>query len=252
MAGFRFLFADLQQEIVALRKMAKRFFDSGMPRALTAFSRDLKSIESLPSGRVEQLDLEPLQTIESEGEYEAGDRKGSRKIFAVISGSWELCPLDNRSSKGKRSSKRTVEFCGKASTRIDLYEPTEPRTRMATWRLELGAKDSPGCYIHAQILGDCDAPPFPKSVPIPRLPSVFVTPMSAVEFVLSELFQNQWRQRTERNDDDVHNWYRLQLKWLQSQFSWYQDELKSSKSSSSPWVTLKAAKPDGKLFVPDQ
>ena len=246
MAGFRFLFADLQQEIVALRQMAERFFDSRMLRALDAFSRDLESIERLPSGRVRQLDLEPLQTIESEGEYEAGDRKGGRKIFAVISGSWELCPL------GKRSSKRTVEFCGKASTRIDLYEPTEPRTRMATWRLELGAKDSPGCYIHAQILGDCDAPPFPKSVPIPRLPSVFVTPMSAVEFVLSELFQDQWRQRTERNDGDVHNWYRLQLKWLQSQFSWYQDELKSSESSSSPWVTLKAAKPDGKLFVSDQ
>ena len=246
MAGFRFLFADLQQEIVALREMAKPFFDSQMPRALEAFSRDLKSIERQPSGSVGRLDLEPLQTIESEGEYEAGDRKGGRKIYAVISGSWELCPI------GKRSSKHTVEFCGKASTRIDLYEPTDPRTRMATWRLELGAKDSPGCYIHAQILGDCDAPPFPKSVPIPRLPSIFVTPMSAVEFVLSELFQNQWRQRTERNDGAVHNWYRLQLKWLQSQFSWYQDELKSSKSSSSPWVTLKAAKPDGKLFVSDQ
>ncbi len=246
MAGFRFLFVDLQQEIMAMRQMAEPFFDSRMSLALDAFSRDLKSIENLPPGTVRQLDLEPLQTIESEGEYEAGTKKGGRKIFAVISGRWELCPL------GKRSSKRTVEFCGKASTRIALYEPTEPRTRLAMWRLELGTKDSPGCYIHAQILGDCDVPPFPKSVPIPRLPSVFVTPMSAIEFVLSELFQDHWRQRTERSAGEVHNWYRLQLKWLQSQLSWYQRELKSSESSSSPWVTLKTAKPDGKLFVSDK
>ncbi len=240
MAGFRFRFAELQQEIMALKQMSAQFFDSRTSFALNAFSTDLESIANLPSGTVRQWDLEPLQTIESKGEY---DRKSSRKVFAVISGSWDLCPL------GKRSPKRSVELCGKASTRITLFEPGDPDVRVAMWRLELGAKDSPGCYIHAQILGDCDSPPFPQWVPIPRLPSVFVTPMSAVEFVLSELFQDQWRQRTARHTGEVHNWYRLQLKWLQSQFSWYQRELEGSKSSSSPWVTLKEAKPDGKIFL---
>ena len=245
MPGFRFRFAELQQEIKALKQMAERFFDSRMSLTLDAFSRDLQSIEKLPSGTKKDWDLQPLQTIESDGEYETGARKGGRKIFAVISGRWELCPL------GKRSSKRKVEFCGKASTEIALYEPGDP-VRVAMWRLELGTKDSPGCYIHSQILGDCDAPPFPRSVPIPRLPSVFVTPMGAVEFVLSELFQERWRQRTARATGDVHNWYRLQLKWLRSQFSWYLRELEGSKSSSSPWVTLKEAKPDGKLFVSEE
>ena len=51
MAGFRFLFADLQQEIVALRQMAERFFDSRMLTCIGCFLKRPKSIENLPSGR---------------------------------------------------------------------------------------------------------------------------------------------------------------------------------------------------------
>ncbi|MCY3667843.1 MAG: hypothetical protein OXH81_19445 [Gemmatimonadetes bacterium] len=115
--------------------------------------------------------------------------------------------------------------------------------------MELGADDSPGCYVHAQILGDSDDPPFPKSVPIPRLPSIFVSPMSVVEFVLGELFQDEWAKATAGNSSEVLFWRALQQKRLQSLFSWYQSELKNS--VSSPWMTLKEAKPDGELFVPN-
>ena len=245
MAGFRFLFADLQQEIVVLKKMAESFFDSRTSFALEGFLTDLKSIGNQQGETVHTLNLRPLQTIPSEGEYEACDRKGGRNIYAVISGTWELRPLGRRSVP-----KREIEFCGNASTKIELYAVDKPETRLAMWRLELGAKDSPGCYVHAQILGDSYNPPFPKSVPIPRLPSIFVTPMSAVEFVLGELFQDRWKQRASRKTGDTHNWHRLQEQWLQSLFSWYQNELRKSVSSSSPWMILKTAKPDGTLFIP--
>ena len=244
MAGFRFLFAELQQEIKALKKMAESFFEPHTSLALEDFLADLRSIGSQQGGTDHKLNLRPLQTIPSEGEYEACDRKGGRNIYAVISGTWELRPLGRRSVP-----KREIEFCGNASTKIELYAVDMPETRLAMWRLELGAKDSPGCYVHAQILGDSYNPPFPKSVPIPRLPSIFVTPMSAVEFVLGELFQNRWKQRTSRKTGDTHNWHRLQEQWLQSLFSWYQNELRNSVSSSSPWMTLKTAKPDGTLFA---
>ena len=51
--------------------------------------------------------------------------------------------------------KREIEFCGKASTKIKLYasDDSKTKTRLAMWSLELGAEDSPGCYVHAHILG---------------------------------------------------------------------------------------------------
>ena len=244
MAGFRFLFTDLQQEIIALKKMAKSFFDSQTSWALDGFLTDFSSIGNQQGETVHKLNLQPLQTIPSEGEYEVAYRKGGRNIYAIISGTWELRPLGRRPDP-----RREIEFCGNASTKIELYAEDAPETLLAMWRMELGAEDSPGCYVHAQILGDSDNPPFPKSVPIPRLPSIFVTPMSGVEFVLGELFQDRWEQRTFRNTGDTHNWHRLQRQWLYRLFSWYQNELSNSGSSSSPWMTLKKAKPDGTLFL---
>ena len=132
-------------------------------------------------------------------------------------------------------------------------------------------------------------PPGRNSVSIPRLPSIFVTPMSAMEFVLGELFQDEWPQRTNRLSGDTTNWYRLQKKWLQCLFSWYLDVLKDGIETKdgkekektktknkktgqgentrkdrgnedanderkrianrSPWMALKAAKPNGRMFV---
>ena len=170
-------------------------------------------------------------------------------LIAIIGSGGTFClhyyPLQPR---GKRS-KRDIEFCGKASTKIDLYAKDDPKTRLAMWRLELGAEDSPGCYVHTQILGDSDKPPFPKSVPIPRLPSLFVTPMSAVEFVLGELFQSDWSKVTAGSRGDVLYWRKIQKTRLQKLFSWYRDQMERAGSSS--WVALKEAKPTDHIFLSD-
>ena len=115
------------------------------------------------------------------------------------------------------------------------------------WRLELGADDSPGCYFHVQILGDSNDTPFPSSIPIPRLPSLFVTPMSVIEYVLGEIYQDEWAQETARRTDDLLHWRRLQQQRLQCLFTWYQD--KTQGSLSSPWMNLKSAKPDESMFI---
>ena len=66
---------------------------------------------------------------------------------------------------------------------------------------------------------------------------------------MEELFQDEWAKATAGNSSEVLFWRALQQKRLQSLFSWYQSELKNS--VSSPWMTLKEAKPDGELFVPN-
>ena len=175
MAGFRFKIAELERETKTLKTMGKRFIDSQTSWTLDLFSSNLQSIRGERGENARALELQGLRTTPS-NQYEAGSRRGGQKIHAVISGIWEVRPLGNRPASGRK-----IEFCGNASTKVELYASDDPETRLAMWRMELGAEDSPGCYVHAQILGDSNQPPFPKSVPIPRLPSIFVTPMSAVE-----------------------------------------------------------------------
>ena len=243
MAGFRFKIAELERETRALKTMGKRFLDPQTSWALDEFSSNLQSISGENGENVSTLELQHLQTKPS-AKYESGSKQGGKEIYAVISGTWELRPLGNKSAPNRK-----IEFCGKASTKIELYASDQPKTRLAMWRLELGAEDSPGCYVHAQILGDSDVPPFPQSVPIPRLPSIFVTPMSAVEFVLGELFQDEWAKVTARGTGDAQQWQALQRKRLRCLFSWYKSELK--KSGSSPWIALKEAKPKEDIFARD-
>lgn len=234
MSGFRFKIAELQREAKALKAMGADFLDTQTSWALDQFSSNLQSIGGVREGTTRTLKLQSLRTTPTTN-YEHGRRGGGKEIFAVISGTWDLKPL----------RRRKIEFCGIASTRIELYTSDEPTKRLAMWRLELGAHDSPGCFIHAQILGDLDDPPFPKSVPIPRLPSIFITPMSAIEFALGELFQDEWAKVTAENTDDAQFWRALQRKRLQHLFSWYQSKL--TRSGLSAWMTLKTLKPDDTL-----
>ena len=240
MAGFRFLFSELIQETKVMATLSEEFLDPNRIWVLSRFLSHLRSIRGKPEESVYPLELRCLRTIPS-NQY---DRNPGKEIYAVISGIWELQPWGKRSDPD-----REVEFCGKASTKIKLYasDDSKTKTRLAIWSLELGAEDSPGCYVHAHILGDTVDPRFPKSVPIPRLPSLFVTPMSAIEFVLGELFQNDWPEVTSKKRYEVYEWHKLQKKWLQQLFSWYQDQIE--KAGSFPWIALKKAKPEDGMFL---
>ena len=242
--GFRFLFADLVKETRALRNIAEDFINPGTLWTLKRLCDDLYRFSKAQQNRVFRLELQPLWTNISKGEYEASGRRGLRQVYAIISGSWDLRPL------GNESQNRKVEFCGIASTRIELYASDDPCTRLAMWRLEWGANDSPGCYVHAQILGDSDDPPFPQTVPVPRLPSIFVTPMGAVEFAFGELFQDKWAKATAGNTHYPQYWRARQRELLLCLFSWHRGHLEN-KNNGSPWMALKKAKPKGELFLED-
>ena len=223
----------MEREIEALKSMGSKFFESHRSWVIDHFCRDLKSIVGRPIGTVHTLELQKLQTKPSD-RYEISSRRGGYEVYAIVSGIWELRLLE----------KRNVEFCGKASTKILLFKKHDPNTCLAMWRMELGAVDSPGCYFHTQILGEVEDPPFPKSLPIPRLPSFFITPMSAIEFVLGELFQDDWAKSTASNS----HWCGIQKDRFHQMFSWYLE--KTDNAEMSPWMALKEAKPPGNLFLP--
>lgn len=235
MAGFRFLLNELIRETKALKAMARRFLDASTTWSLDGFLSDLQGIQHRDGGTVYTLQIQELKTVPSK-DYEAGNRQGGSFVHAVISGIWEL-----RAIGGSSAQKREVEFCGKASMRIELRSSQD--LALGKWRMELGDANSPGCYVHAQILGDSEDPPFPRSVPIPRLPILFVTPMGALEFVLGELYQDEWAKEAAAGNSDALYWRARQRIRFEKLFSWFSVCLQNP--VSSPWVALKEAKPQG-------
>ena len=202
--GLQFPCRELVDETSALREMAADLFVCDGP--LKALERHLERIGEMSAERDRTLRLKPLRTKPTR-DYERGSRSGGPKIYAHVTGKWELRPV------GLTRPNRMVAFTGTASAVVELWpaecqwrEEQDRGSRLAMWRIELGTHDSPGCYFHCQVLGDLDESPFPKTVPIPRLPSPFVTPMASLEFVLGELFQDQWSRTANRATHSHQRW----------------------------------------------
>lgn len=248
MPGLYFRFSEFLRETKALQTIAKDFLDPSTTWVLNQLESDINSLWGAAGSQAARLELRPLRTNHSKA-YEPGDRCGGATIAAVITGIWEVRPVGDNPKKRKVRAKRLLEFCGVACTKIELFDVSDLTRRIAMWRMELGAEGAPGCYFHIQVLGDEDDPPFPKVVPIPRFPSLFVTPMGVIEYVLGELFQDQWAKAAMGDSGDLAYWRNLQRSRLHRLIDWHRDVL--ADVMSSPWMTIKAAKPDSRMLLDD-
>ncbi len=239
----RLAFQDLAHEIDSLRDIASPFLEPQSAFALDQMEADLISIWSRDGDA--QWQLGELWTIVSEGKYEASQRRGSRHVVGYIDGTWEVRPIGGRSTRERQN--RVLEFYGIASTRVRLFDAGDRTKQIAMWRMELGDAHSPGCHFHIQILGEDEDGLFPKSLSIPRLPNVFVTPMGVVEFVLGELFQEEWARAAMEETGSVLRWSGLQKTRLVRLLDWQKRTVNGS--LTSPWLALKREKPEGRMFL---
>jgi hypothetical protein len=246
MSQLQFRFGDLLGEIQTLRAISEPFLAPESRFALGAFEDSLENIGNSQPGSAHRWDLKPLWTRVSEGEYEAGDRRGHERVVGCVSGNWDVTPLGSASKKTKGKTSRLIQFSGIASTRVEIF--TEDRqTRLAMWRVELGDAASPGCYFHVQVLGEDVSPPFPKSLPIPRLPSLFVSPLAVTEYLFGELFQDAWGQTAASGTDDIQRWSNFQRQRFKRVLDFHQMALASA--LASPWISLKKGKPEPAHFL---
>lgn len=237
--GIRFSIGDLISEADCILMMGYRFIERQSYRALEAYRDSIYAVASARSNTMRRVELGVIQT-------QCADIRG-RSVYARIRGNWEVTPVSERSKKVSMS--REIAFSGIASTRIELFQYGS-QERAAMWRIEIGSEGSPGCYFHVQVLGDSDDMPFPKTIEIPRLPSFFVTPMSAVDYTLGELFGTKWAQKIATSRVYGSQWCKLQRRLLQSQIKWYGDVIRDSKNPS--WMSIKAAVPGTDLFLLDR
>lgn len=254
-SGLIFSFAEMEREAVNMAKIASKFLDDEHgpeQSSIDEWTQQLRNIQTAPTAAPQTVSIpqqRPIRTTWSDGKYEPGGN-GRHKVYATISSVWQVTIPASSGPTPKRGTPQShFAVAGKASTRVSVFacQGNDQPRELARWRFEIGNADSPGCHFHSQILGDDSDAVFPKSMPVPRFPNILFTPMDALEFVLAELFQDEWARHVARETDAIRNWATCQRKRLESLLKWQQETLKNS--SGSPWTALKAAKPSAHLLI---
>lgn len=247
--GLSFSFADVLSEIESMRNLAGELIDSNsMHAVIPQFQQNLSNIRSSKmsgSQRWEILESNPIRTVVSEGKFEKGNRKGA-SVYGEVSTLWEIAP-----------SKQQFVLEGNASTKLRVFEylgegqPGDAGAgqEIACWRFEVGVRSSPGCHFHTQVLGEKEevvgearGDMFPHRLSIPRLPSLLITPMDGLDFLLGELFQDRWQQKSvELTNHHLRTWAGCQRERLGRLLRWKLATIESE--DGSPWMVLKRKKP---------
>jgi hypothetical protein len=245
-----FSFKELIEEVNAIARMAKRFVTAESQPVLDELARSLSGIQAARTQRVFPWEIRrdrPIRTVRSPGEYEV-DGGGQHTVYAEITSIWDILPIP----PARRAHPwQKLALVGKASSVIRVFDEDEQGPReLAMWRMEIADDAGPGCYFHVQLRGDRPDPPFPKSMSVPRLPTLPMTPAAALEFVLAELFQERWGpEGLGREDDNLRRWRAIQTKRLDRFFAWQQEEVRRDGALGSPWIRLKRLRPAAGLFI---
>jgi hypothetical protein len=243
-----FSFKEFVDEIEAIRAMTEHFIAPESYHVLYNLERQLESIWSAPTTTEVPWGIRestPLKTRISDGEYERG-AGGKHKVFAEITSVWGISSI--RAGIKKNRQAENFLLTGVASTHIQLKEWLGGAPRdLAMWRVEVAADDSPGCHFHVQVLGKTPDLPFPSTLSVPRLPSCIITPMAVVEFVVAELFQDQWRNYAVGDRKEIKRWRIIQRVRLERLFGWQTRVIKDV--VGAPWTVMKLARPNRDLFI---
>ena len=243
MANLLFRPPELLSEIEALRGLAASFLDPTSFQ-LEQLAGDIQGLVTQKTGtmRLEIPKGRPLRTRVSKGEFEPADKSSNRRVFAEVTGVWEIEAANHklRDRPGKKAKPTLlIGFIGLASTVITVYDKgaDEP---IACWKMELGDANAPGCFFHTFASAD-------HGFPVPRHPNVFPTPMSAIGFTLGELFHVDWDRAVSGSTDPPRRWCSIQKKRLKSLLEWQMELVE--KATASPWFAIKVARPAAKIFV---
>jgi hypothetical protein len=240
----------LQQETEALAKLAEDFLDTSRGDALAVLATNLKLLLYTENPQAQRLQIpdidgERVRTTVGRG-YEPGRRAGGYNVAGELSFTWTVQPIVANAARDRK-----FKLIGNASTKLRILEVRvgQPDKLLAQWQVEIGTQTSPGCLFHVAV-NHTDPPPalFRSSLPVPRLPSMLITPTDALDFLLGELFQTSWRQRNGEERDDASVWGKLQKRRLKSALRWHHDELDAATGSAWNWLKNRR-QPPPELFL---
>lgn len=243
--GINFNKADIEREVHNFIKVSKSFLSSDSEDVINEWLAKLKSFMDKPTKDTCKWDISeqnPIITNKTK-DYETNNRTGGIYIQGTLSSVWEICQIPSK--KGKKSTK-LFRLTGLASTKIkikDVSKESQPKT-IAQWQFEVGDANSPGCHFHLGIgqFGMDSA-----LLPVPRFPSILITPIDALDFLLGEIFQTKWKEQVNGDSGAMNEWSNIQKKRMSSLMKWKSQIIEGS--SGSAWNYLKHQKPDSNIFL---
>ncbi len=236
--------SELLSEIGALSELAAKFLDPAGFQ-LKQLATDIRGLIAQQSGStvLEIPESWPLRTRISKGDYETSG-KSNREVFAEITGIWKIELSKRGLTSGRRNRKvrpkPLIGYSGLASMTITVYDQTASENRIAHSQMDVGDLNAPGCFFHTHSFID-------SSFPVPRHPNLFPTPMSAIEFVLGELFQTSWERAVSGSTDPPQRWRSIQQKRLKAILAWQMERV--GQATASPWIAIKTMNPPPDIFV---
>ncbi len=235
--GLRFSYSKTTQEIQGMFNLARHFLARDAPERIEEWKRQLTTFQASSNRTSLEWHIpqsEALRTKPSEGNYEGSSGKGL-SVVGLLSGVWEI----HRLPKSDKQARSHFLLDGKASVSLRLETTDTVPASIAAWNCDIGDKASPGCHFHIQ----CENP---KNLPVPRYPTLLVTPMDALEFLLAELFQDKWEKHV-NSHSRTGLWAEHQRQRLSALLGWQGRHIQEC--SGSPWTSFKSAKPPCDLFA---
>jgi hypothetical protein len=218
---------DLQEEILALPEIAGDLLNPASVVVLEEARATLRAAAENPDQPFtwEVSRDRPILTEVSDGQYERKQGGKGRPIIGALSFLWHL--------QTGATPVKTVSLIGNITTQIQLRDAENGEDEfLSMWRMEIGDSAAPGTCFHAQVLGHSDEPPFPCDLPVPRLPIFPPTPMTCLEFLLGELFQNTWPEQVERGTGAAQRWRGIQKRRFEGFLEWQQQAVKDTTGSA--------------------
>ena len=242
--GLEFSFTTMLREVDDFVKLAGGFVHRDSTPALVDWKKQLISFqESDRSTTTWEIPTSaPVRTELSVGKYEYGKGSGL-KVYGTLSSIWAL-EKEQPEGKKSRSLPKSFRVNGKASTKVSIHrEGKEADGPLLVWTIDVGDQQSPGVHFHAQFGCLHQNTKFP----VPRVPLLLCTPLDGLDFLLGELFQEDWLCRTSSSRPEVKSWGNSQKRRLTKVLGWFQSTMETARAT--PWMEIKARKPPRKLFV---
>jgi hypothetical protein len=212
MAELHFSTVQIRSELNGMADLAAEFLGRQDSQRLREASRSLTT--ALESTGVWQLPSEnPLETVEAE--REAGF------LFGRLSFKWDV----------RKLTPTTFKVSGNASTTIEILNLGASAPPIS-WNTDIGGSGHPGHRLHMQFRADG------KSTEIPRLPSILLTPVDCLDFLLGELFQEKWERHQYARHTQTAGWT-SDVRRRVCHLLRTKAECAGRPSVLTPWMTLK-------------
>lgn len=242
MEGMKFEFGKMLQEVRAMNALAvPKFIKNESKRVFKAFEDQLEGFAG--NDRLEEMDWEireedPLVT--KIGSSEPAGRGGA-PLYATVSSIWQI-----KRVKEKKGPVKFFELAGEGSTHIKIFR--EDETLQLHWHVDLKTnKKAPGYPFHIQVkqIGNGrDGPP------VPRFMSSLVTPIECVDFVLGELFHEDWERHQHEKDAKTRSLVSAQGTRVANILEAQNATLIDGPKTQTSWMKLKSWEPSLDICLP--